>query len=336
MDRCEICGAKGSFRRIELREMLFGTREAFTYLRCPACSVLRISGVPEDLSRHYPPDYYDGPEHEPRARLGPLARLADRAGKELSFFGRGRRRAWLLRRWASGSPVTAEERLRIKRLGLGSFDDPILDVGCGRRAGHLVALRRLGFRNLLGVDPFLDADGAIEGVRLRRVGIHEVAGSFQAITFHHSFEHVPDPLATLSAAASLLRPGGVVLIRTPVFGTWFWDRFGASWWELDAPRHLFVHTRASLERLAAESGLELVEVVWDSSFLELIASTQIARDVAWREPASWQANPPAGFDEAMIQDFKRQVVALNAAGDAGRAGFYFRRRAAGVDRGRAA
>ena len=38
-------------------------------------------------------------------------------------------------------------------------------------------------------------------------------------------------------------------------GTWFWDSYGVDWWELDAPRHLFVHTPASIERLAAEAGL---------------------------------------------------------------------------------
>jgi len=327
MDQCEICGARGTFRRIDLREMLVGTRETFIYLRCPGCGVLRIADMPTDVGRHGPPDDYDRPAVDPARRLNPLVRLADRSNTQVTLFGRGRRRARLLRRWAPGPAATAADRMRIKRLGLKSFDDPILDVGCGLRAGHLVALRRLGFRKLLGVDPFLEADGETEGVRLRRIGIGEVTGSFQAITFHHTFEHVPDPLTTLAAAAARLRPGGVVLIRTPVFGTWFWDRFGGSWWDLDPPRHLFVHTRASLERLAADAGLELVEVVWDSSFVELIASTQIARDVAWREPASWQVNPPAGFDEAMIEDFRRRAAALNAAGDAGRAGFYFRRRA---------
>jgi SAM-dependent methyltransferase len=324
MDRCEICGAKGSFRRIELREMQFGTRQAFTYLHCPACGVLRITAAPDDLARHDRPDD-DGLESGPPARPGPLARMADRAMTELALFGRAKSRARLLRRWTSAAPITADQRARVKRLGLSSFADPILDVGCGSRAANLIALRRLGFRSLLGVDSFLESDHQVEGVRLRRAAIHDVAGSFQAITFHHSFERVPDPLETLKTAARLLRPGGVVLIRTPVFGTWFWDRFGSSWSDLDPPRHLFVHTRASIERLATDSGLELIEVIWDSSFVEMIASTQIARDIAWREPASWLVNPPAGFSDAMIQDFTKQVLALNVAGDAGRAGFYLRR-----------
>ena len=107
-------------------------------------------------------------------------------------------------------------------------------------------------------------------------------------------------------------------------GTWFWERFGTDWWELDPPRHLLVHTRASLEILAGRAGLALVDVVWDSSYLELIASEQIRRDVAWREPGSWYRDPPAGFDADTIAEYQALVTGLNRDGRAGRAGFYFR------------
>jgi len=203
MDRCEICGAQGSFRRIELREMLFGTREAFTYLRCPGCGVLRIATVPADLGPYYPPSYYDGPPLPARPTVSKVAAIANRVRWETVLFGPGRRSARLLRRWASLPPPTVDERRQVRRLGLASFDDPVLDVGCGRRADQLVALRRMGFRKLTGIDPFLDADGEVEGVRLRKIGIGDVKGSFQTITFHHSFEHVPDPLVTLAAGKAV-------------------------------------------------------------------------------------------------------------------------------------
>ena len=80
-----------------------------------------------------------------------------------------------------------------------------------------------------------------------------------------------------------------------------------------------------MERVAADAGLRLVDTVWDSSFIEVIASDQISRDIAWHEPASWSESPPAGYDDETIASFKTQVADLNAAGRAGRAGFYFRR-----------
>ena len=298
---CPICADQRPPEPHELREMLFGTRERFGYLRCLGCGTMRIATVPADLGRYYPPDYYDPGTGEPveptPRRLWPLAAVAGAARDRAMLLGRRRRLARWTRRWAP--PVSADVRRAsgfTRRAGLRSFDDPILDVGCGRRATNLANLRKVGFRNLLGIDPFLEGDGEFEGVPLRRRSLEEQSGSFQAITFHHSFEHVPDPQATLGAAADRLRPGGVVLIRTPVMGTWFWEQFGTAWWELDPPRHLWVHTQASLELLAGRAGLALVDVVWDSSYLEIIASEQIGRDIAWRETGSWLRASPADRD----------------------------------------
>jgi len=143
---------------------------------------------------------------------------------------------------------------------------------------------------------------------------------------HHAFEHVADPLETMVAARGLLRTGGVFLVRTPVMGTWFWGTYGPSWWELDAPRHLFIHTVASLNRLAASAGLELFDTVWDSTFVEMIASDQISRDIAWREPASWGEHPDAEASAGLydIAALTTRTAELNASGNSGRAGFYFR------------
>lgn len=305
--------------------MLFGTRESFAYLRCPTCGLMRIAQVPDDLARHYPAAYYDGSPPPVGPARGWLGRRAERARNRLAFFRTGGLEARLLRgRAAADDPDLRATKPVVRRAGLRSFDDPILDVGCGRVPGQLLRLRHVGFRKLMGVDPFLDGDADIEGIALRRQSIHDIAGSFQFITLHHSFEHVPDPLATLRSAARLLRPGGVLMIRTPVMGTWFWETFGTSWWELDPPRHLFVFSQSSLERLASAAGLTIFDTVWDSAAHEILASEQIRRDIAWREPASWNVQPPGPFDAAFIARAGEQVKELNGDGRAGRAGFYLR------------
>ena len=230
-----------------------------------------------------------------------------------------------LRRWMPATEVDARRSASfVRRCGLHSFSDPIVDVGCGRVPARLLNLKRLGFDNLLGVDPFLDGDRSYRGIKLEQRTIHETTGSFQLVTMNHSFEHVPDPLEVMVAARGLLRPGGVFVVRTPVMGTWFWDTFGTDWWELDPPRHLFLHTVASLTRLAGDAGLELFDTVWDSTFLEIIASQQIARDLAWLEPGSWGVDPASADRTYDLDKLKSQVAELNAAGNAGRAGFYFR------------
>jgi SAM-dependent methyltransferase len=332
MDRCEACGTTGAFQRFTFREMLFGTRETFDYRHCPGCGLLQIVVIPADLGRHYPDEYYAGYQgaagssQVAEALPSTLIQHAIRARNRWILFRKTRLTDRILRRWSPHLNVPKDDRIRIRKLGVRSFDDAILDVGCGRFPRYLLELRDLGFTNLHGVDPFLDSDVTVGDIPLRRLSIHDVTGTFRTVMLHHSFEHVPDPGATMAAAAARLEPDGVLLIRTPVGATWFWRTFGRDWWELDAPRHLFVHTQASLEHLAAAAGLELVEIVWDTSYVELIASIQITRDIAWREAASWNLNPPGPFDDAQIQQFRRQAIELNEAADGGRAGFYFRRR----------
>lgn len=326
MDPCPICGNASNSERILLREMLFGMREKFPYLRCQSCGVLRIEAIPADLRRYYPPEYFAGSSSVSEPAPAGLARRADRSRMEATLFGSARWSARILARWApKAPPELRREAPLIQRARLRSFDDPILDVGSGQIPSSLLHLRRLGFRNLTGIDPFLATGSIYPGITLAQSSIHEVAGAYRLITMHHSFEHVPDPRETLMAAERLLLPGGAILIRTPVMGTWFWETYGPDWWELDAPRHLYVHTVASIGLLAAGAGLVNTEVVWDSTFLEIVASEQIRRDVAWREPGSWFTAAPAGLDDATVQSYREQVIRLNAEGRAGRAGFYLRR-----------
>ena len=278
---CPIClDAKAPEHFDTPRDVVRDT-ESFGYLLCHGCGAMRIASIPADLAPYYPAEYYEAARSSPpnphrgadrwaRPPAPSMTRPCCWAAGNSSRAGRG------------GLPHPRRSEVRrisafTRRAGLHSFDDPILDVGCGRRATNLASLRRLGFRQLLGIDPFLEGDGEFVGIPLRRRSIEEQSGSFQAITFHHSFEHVPDPEATLAAAARRLRPGGVLLIRTPVMGTWFWEHFGTAWWELDPPGTCGCTSSASLELLAGRAGLALVDVVWDSSYLEIIASEQIAQ-----------------------------------------------------------
>ncbi len=153
MEQCQICLSHGPFERYRLREMMYGTREAFDYRQCPACGVLQIEAVPADLAPYYPPSYYTGAgETAARGihgtgrpgRSGPATAAAvrdgtmDRAGPPPL---------------AANSTVDARRNVAfVRRAGLRSFSDPIVDVGCGRVPARLLNLKRLGFDNLLGVD----------------------------------------------------------------------------------------------------------------------------------------------------------------------------------------
>lgn len=324
VEACHICGSTKAQQSHGVREMLFGTREVWEYLECSECGVLRLRHPPPDLADYYPNEYFEAELADNRDRFEALdpSELRRRLDA-IALFGDSRvlRRAARVLGASRPDPwINAVVRLS----GLRSFADPILDVGCGQTPRVLERMRSAGFTRLVGVDPYIDANQVWRGITLTKSSIHDSVGQFQLVMMHHSFEHVPDPVEVMSSARGLLRPGGTLLIRTPVMGTWFWEHYGTDWWELDAPRHLFIHTERSLRTCAERAGFELATVVWDSSYLEVIASDQIRRGVAWREDSSFHRRPPAGYDNSEIAKMARLVEELNRVGRAGRAGFYFR------------
>jgi len=155
----------------------------------------------------------------------------------------------------------------------------LLDVGCGR--GDLAEWFAARGWRVAGVEPAADAvRQAVErGIEMHHGTLDDAPwapGSFDAITFNHALEHMPDPLLTLRQAAALVRPGGLVVISVPNFGAWQRRLFGAAWFPLDLPRHLQHFDRASLPYMARMAGLEASEVRTSSLLAGFLASLQYA------------------------------------------------------------
>jgi hypothetical protein len=325
---CRVCGEDAGADRVEVREMMFGSRQPFTYRRCHVCGSLSIERIPDDLASHYPQDYYafstsPGVSQDPIWRRAAIRALV---GERL-FGTRGPARS-LAHRIATIPSELREIDPLVEDAGLTSFDDPILDVGCGAIPVRLAILRKLGFRRLTGIEPFIPDSTTFQGVPVRKGYLGDVRGRYRLIMFHHSLEHVLDPLETMLQTADRLAPGGRCLVRTPIADGELWRRFGTDWVELDAPRHIVVFSLVGLRRLAARAGLEVVGITWDSGHWEFIASEQYRHDIGMFERGSWFEDESSSmFDAAAIEGFRAEARRLNAAGDAGRAAVWLRRAA---------
>jgi SAM-dependent methyltransferase len=225
---------------------MFGTGDSFHYDECADCGALSINHVPSDLSRHYPSNYYS------------LQAVAPHGIKTSSVLDS-------LRASALGSPSINN---RIKRLLSQTALSPsahILDVGCGS-GSWLHQLQQQGFEHLHGVDPYLTVEQETHGaINLCRGTIHDTDRDYDLIAYHHVLEHIADPRAEIAAAKSHLKPGGYLLVRVPVADCWARRTFETSWVQWDAPRHLWLPTRAALSSLATENGLTEISCIEDST-----------------------------------------------------------------------
>jgi SAM-dependent methyltransferase len=109
---------------------------------------------------------------------------------------------------------------------------PVLDVGAGD--GTLVGAFRRHGREATGVDPY--ASGSSPHVRA--VEFEDMTGAWSAVIFWHSLEHLRRPVRALRHAASLVLPGGVLVVAVPNATSLQARLFGDRWLALDLPRHL--------------------------------------------------------------------------------------------------
>jgi SAM-dependent methyltransferase len=240
------CGLSGSDR-------LHGTPGVFCVAICSGCGAgwtLPLAS-PDELDSFYPSSY-----HAHSLQTGLVGRV------------QGALRGLILNRALTRQPLRelAEEP-----------PGTLLDVGCGR--GDLGAtFAGRGWR-VSGVDPSADACAAAraQGVDARTGTVESVelaARSFDAVVMSHSLEHVVDPVADLARIHRAMRPGGVMVISVPNFASWQRERFGASWFHLDLPRHRTHFTPQSLARALTSAGFELVSVQSASDGGSLLATLQ--------------------------------------------------------------
>jgi SAM-dependent methyltransferase len=224
------------------------------------------------------------------------------------------------------------EQIGLRRLRKGSWylKSRILDVGCGNGAA-LSSLSQLGFEDLWGIDQYIPNDITYSTrIRVLKKSIHELDQKFDIVTFHHSFEHMADPLDVLRSVHRVLSDEGLCLIRIPVATSYAWEHYGVHWVQVDAPRHLFLHSVKSMEILAAQAGLDVAEIVWDSTEFQFWGSEQYVRDIPLMDDASYLNQPAKSvFSAQEIQNFRTQATELNTLRRGDQAAFFLSKKLSG-------
>lgn len=303
------------------REMMFGTRDEFTYIECSQCETLQIKNIPE-LAKYYPENYLSFTSETPVGRTA-LHRFA--AGEIGKYIVEGRGLIGkVLSRMRPGFAGNFPAALSDPELGL-TFDSRILDFGCGK--GQLLqTLHYFGFRDLTGADAFIEGDIELPtGVRILKRSLAELEPSFDVIIMSHSFEHLPDPRAALRDAFRLVRPGGHLLVAMPIVN-FAWERYGTDWVQLDAPRHLYLFTASGFTTIAEEAGFAVTTVTYESSEFQFWGSEMYRRDLQLiPDGAPGAIHPPDIFSPEQMAEWKAEADLLNCEGRGDTATFTLRR-----------
>lgn len=326
--RCRICEEAGAHQIYRAREMMFGTREEFAYFMCSNCGCLQIQEIPSALSFYYPSNYYSiGQSNKiPRHRKLPRPRaFLEKLRARTALFGKGYKLSHLAAQFVDIPPEINPAGPFIRACGIRSWKASFLDVGCGSRSWWLSDLQALGFSKLVGVDPHIEHDIDEHGITIRKAKLHDMEGQFDLITLHHSLEHIPDQIGTLGAVKARLKPDGHCLIRIPLVSSLVWELYGTDWVELDAPRHLYLHSVKSMEILCKCAGFEIVQTTWDSGAFQFYGSEQYRRDIPLTaENSYWKDPSRSDFTYREIAEFDQLAAIANQERRGGRACFLIR------------
>jgi SAM-dependent methyltransferase len=226
------------------------------WLKCRDCGSAVLYPFPDvaEIPSFYPPVYTFGLKQD--KAHGPLKELIARI--EFQAFYR---------------PQYESQAQRILRVTRVPRHGRMLDVGCGRGL-RLLSFRRLGL-DVHGMDlipepvEYVKAELGIPAICTNMAGLPKAfgPGSFDLVTAFQVIEHVPDADEMIASCFELLKPGGWIVIATPMVDSLQSKMFGARWAAAtEAPRHLSLATnrglRIALERHGFRDVLGSYDSVW--------------------------------------------------------------------------
>ncbi len=316
---CNICKNQTGNTPYHVREMRLGLREVFTYFQCSVCECLQIQNIPPDISKYYPRNYYSYATVGGNENIGKLSKFL-RTVRLKHKLQKPSIAGFILEK-LFGAPDLPGPFGKLKV----DPDARILDYGCG--SGHLLTrLAAKGYVNLTGADPYISSPLCYSnGVLIHKTDIFGLDGIYDFIMLNHSFEHMPNPREVLASLKEHMAPNGQLLIRIPVASSYAWHHYRENWVQLDAPRHFYLHSLDSIQRLTNEAGFKTESIKFDSDMLQFWGSEQYLQDIPLQDIKSFGENPSNSiFTSEEIANFQEKTKRLNETNDGDQIALFLR------------
>jgi SAM-dependent methyltransferase len=260
---CDLCGGTNAHPRLTVHDHIYGLPGIFTLVQCADCGLLYLNPRPNrgSIGLYYPDLGY----HAFQKTSG----LKDR----------------LLARRRQGEAASLLN-------GLGHAAQ-VLEIGCG--TGELLAELRDRGAAVVGVEP--NAAAAQEAHDRHGLTVYTgmlddcyqglPPGSFDLIVMKYALEHVHSPRQTLAQIAGLLRAGGRAVFWVPNGAGLDAALFKAAWRGLDAPRHLYIFTPATITRYAQGVGMQVADISFSGVPNDWAGSVEFALSDRAPKLAKW-------------------------------------------------
>ena len=306
--KCSYCGNEAGNRIIEAKELMLGIGGSFNYNYCNECKGLQLLNIPADMLKYYPQqEYYSFKSNEVKNEdINSFKNKVRKAKAEYLLFNKKN----IIGILASLGYMLPDYYKWLKKTRV-NFNSEILDVGCGN-GDLLFKIRKLGFKKLMGIDPFVENDIIDNEVSIFKKTVFDLNSQYDLVMSHHSFEHMDDPQSHLIQLAKLVKDNGVLLIRTPVTDSHCWNKYGIYWASLDAPRHICIQSHKSMEILAKKAGLMITDLWHDATSFQFWGSEEYLKGInATSANSLWETKRNSSFRRAELNKFRKDITKLN-------------------------
>lgn len=305
---CPICNNDEDNQTFIIKEMQQGLREEFTYIECSKCGCLFIKDIPEDINKYYDINYAP---HTHKNTI--INKITD---KIYSLYLSDNKLIKLIQ----GDNVTITTKFwnSLSAKGIINKNSSILDVGCGD-GKFLSILKKGGFKDLTGMDLFIDEENMPNGIKIFQTSLEDFkpGRKYDLITSNHSFEHMDNQLENLKCFENLVNDNGIIVIRIPVKSPTIWEKYGVNWFQIDAPRHFYLHTVESFKILCSKTNLVIEDIIFDSYDTIFLNCEKYSRDISMRDE-EWNTFQ---LDDETTNQLKNEIQTLNKNNEADQAIF---------------
>ena len=296
--KCPICDNNKENKIFLVKEMQQGFREEFEYVECSNCGCLFIKEIPNNICKYYDTDY--------APHVNKTTTIDKFKEKIYALYLSNNKLIHLIQ----GDNVTNTTKFwnSLVAKNIINKNSSILDVGCGD-GKFLSILKKGGFKDLTGIDLFIDDENIPSDINIIQSSLENFKPNhkYDLITSNHSFEHMDNQLENLKCFENLVNDNGIVVIRIPVKSEPIWKKYGVNWFQIDAPRHFYLHTIESFKILCSKTNLSIEDIIFDSYDTIFLNCEKYSRNISMRDK-EWNTFK---LDDKTMNQLKSEIRALN-------------------------